>query len=264
MKKVAFAVAAHPDDIEFMMVGTLLLLKQAGYELHYMNVANGSCGTPTLDRDEIVAIRTQEAKRSAQSMNAVFHPPLVDDVNIFYERPVLARLAAIVRQVRPEILLIPSPQDYMEDHTNTSRLMVTAAFCRGVRNFPTDPPVGPVDTPVALYHALPYGLQDQLRNAVRPEFVVDIGSVLDQKRQALALHRSQKEWLEESQGLDSTLKTMEDLAAQVGAMSNRFAYGEGWQRHSHWGFASEDFDPLTNALNDKIAFITGGRSCQDR
>ena len=26
----------HPDDIEFYMAGTLLLFKQAGYEIHYM------------------------------------------------------------------------------------------------------------------------------------------------------------------------------------------------------------------------------------
>ena len=44
-KKHAFAVAAHPDDIEFVMAGTLILLRRAGYELHYMNIANGCCGS---------------------------------------------------------------------------------------------------------------------------------------------------------------------------------------------------------------------------
>ena len=44
-RKSAIAIGAHPDDIEFMMAGTLLLLKKAGYEIHYMNVANGSCGS---------------------------------------------------------------------------------------------------------------------------------------------------------------------------------------------------------------------------
>ncbi|MEO6036439.1 MAG: PIG-L family deacetylase, partial [Verrucomicrobiota bacterium] len=43
--KIAFAVAAHPDDIEFMMAGTLLLLKNAGYEIHYMNLSRGNCGS---------------------------------------------------------------------------------------------------------------------------------------------------------------------------------------------------------------------------
>ena len=49
MSPRAFAVAAHPDDIEFMMAGTLILLGRAGYELHYMTIANGSCGSERLD-----------------------------------------------------------------------------------------------------------------------------------------------------------------------------------------------------------------------
>ncbi len=34
MTKTAMAIAAHPDDIEFFMAGTLLLLKQNGYQIH--------------------------------------------------------------------------------------------------------------------------------------------------------------------------------------------------------------------------------------
>ena len=35
MARRAFAVSAHPDDIEFFMAGTMILLGRAGYELHY-------------------------------------------------------------------------------------------------------------------------------------------------------------------------------------------------------------------------------------
>jgi LmbE family N-acetylglucosaminyl deacetylase len=62
-RRVAFAIAAHPDDIEFGMAGTLLLLKQAGYALHYMNIGNGSCGTATLSRDEIVRFPSAAGQR---------------------------------------------------------------------------------------------------------------------------------------------------------------------------------------------------------
>ena len=44
---VAMAIGAHPDDIEFSMAGTLLLLKRAGFETHYFNIASGNCGKPT-------------------------------------------------------------------------------------------------------------------------------------------------------------------------------------------------------------------------
>ena len=50
MSRRAFAIAAHPDDIEFLMAGTLVLLRDAGYEIHYMNVANGACGSVNMTR----------------------------------------------------------------------------------------------------------------------------------------------------------------------------------------------------------------------
>ena len=63
--KTAFAIAAHPDDIELMMAGTLLLLGRAGYELHIMNIANGSCGSLTEDAESLIARRTEEAMAAA-------------------------------------------------------------------------------------------------------------------------------------------------------------------------------------------------------
>jgi LmbE family N-acetylglucosaminyl deacetylase len=253
MAKTALAIAAHPDDIELTMAGTLLLLGRAGYELHYMNVANGSCGTATLARDEIVAIRTEEARRAAAVLGATFHSPLVDDLQIYYTPALAARLGAVIRSVSPEVLLVPSPQDYMEDHVNTSRLAVTAAFCRNMRNFPTEPPTPPVTGDVALYHALPWGLEDPYRKPVGADRYVDISTVLSRKREALACHRSQKEWLDASQGFDSYLRAMEDMAAAVGRLSGRFPVAEGWCRHNHLGFGPEDFDPLAAVLGGRVA-----------
>src|SRR5689334_8582485 len=41
----AIAIAAHPDDIEFVMAGTLLRLKERGWEIHYFNLSTGNCGS---------------------------------------------------------------------------------------------------------------------------------------------------------------------------------------------------------------------------
>lgn len=249
---VAMAIVAHPDDIEFQMAGTMLLLKQAGYELHYLNVANGSCGTATETREDIVRIRTGEANKASKVLGATFHPPLVDDLDIFYTKPLLSRVAAIIRKVNPTILFVPSPVDYMEDHIIAGRLAVTGAFCRGMRNFPTIPRTKPVEGEVTVYHAMPTGLRDPMRQRVLPEYYVDITSVLATKREALAQHKSQKEWLDVSQGLDAYLITMEQQAAEVGRMSKRFRYAEGWHRHSHLGFCEEETDPLPAALGTLV------------
>jgi N-acetylglucosamine malate deacetylase 1 len=252
---VAFAVNAHPDDIEFMMAGTLVLLKEAGYGIHVMNVANGSCGTMDQPPEQIVAQRTREAREAANVLGATFHEPLVNDLDILYDQRLLKRLCAVIREIRPTIMLVPSPEDYMEDHVNACRLAVSAAFYRGMRNFVSDPPLAAIPGQVTLYHALPYGLRDPLRRRISPGLFVDISSVVAIKREALACHRSQKEWLDASQGLDSYLVTMEDMSREVGHMSGRYAYAEGWRRHLHLGFCGPDDDPLSEALGAKVYVV---------
>ncbi len=251
MKPAVLAIAAHPDDIEFMMAGTLILLGEAGYDLHVMNIANGSCGTATDDRQTIIGKRWGEAQDAARALGARIHPPLVDDLDIFYVREQLQQLTAVVREAAPSILLLQSPEDYMEDHMNACRLAVSAAFFRGMRNFPSVPEKAPTAQKVTLYHAQPYGLRDALRRVVQPGLFVDISSVLRQKRDALACHRSQKEWLDHSQGLDSYLIAMEEMAAEVGRWSGAFSHAEGWRRHSHLGFCGEDDNPLVEALGPR-------------
>ena len=102
-----FAIAAHPDDIEFGMAGTLILLAGAGCEIHYMNIANGSCGSTEHDAQATAEIRLIEATNAADRIGAVFHRPLVCDIEIFYEKELLARVASIMRAVVPDILLVP-------------------------------------------------------------------------------------------------------------------------------------------------------------
>lgn len=245
---IALAAAAHPDDIEFMMAGTLLRLKDAGCEIHLWNLADGCCGSNVLSPAEAAAVRWEEAKASAASAGGTAHPPLFHDLEIFYDQPSLAKVAAAIRRIQPDIILTQSPQDYMEDHQNTARLVVSGAFTRGMKNFPTDPQVAPYDKPVALYHALPHGLNDALRQPVAPHFFADITDVLPRKRAMLACHASQKEWLDETQGMDAYLDEMERMSAAVGRMSGQFAFAEGWRRHSHLGFGPEDFDPVRSLL----------------
>jgi LmbE family N-acetylglucosaminyl deacetylase len=245
---VVLVAAAHPDDIEFMMAGTLLLLKDAGAQIHMWNLANGHCGTARHSREEIIRLRAAEAESSARLAGAVSHAPLFDDLAIFYDQNSLARVAAVVREIRPAIILTHSPQDYMEDHQNTCQLVVTAAFARGMRNFVTHPPREAFENAVALYHALPHGLRDGLAMRVPPDLFVNTGSVLARKRAMLACHRSQKEWLDASQGMGAYLDEMERMSAEVGRLSGRFTYAEGWRRHNPLGFCPDGSNPMKDLL----------------
>ena len=243
--KTAIAIAAHPDDIEFLMSGTLIRLADAGYVIHYWNLANGCCGTNRHSRDEIIAIRRREAIAAAEYIGAHFHESICDDLGIFYDKPTLAKVASVIRDVAPEVVLTHSPVDYMEDHTNTCRLAVTAAFSRGMPNFDVDPPRAAIDCPTRIYHAQPYSNRDPLGELVRPKLYVDVSDLIDRKVEMLAKHQSQKTWLDESQGLDSYLQTMRQLASEVGRMSKVFEYAEGWRSHQHTGFCDSDFCPLS-------------------
>lgn len=257
MATIVFAVHSHPDDIEFTIAGTLFQLRDRGCELHYMNIANGSCGTAEHSREEIIRIRRDEGIAAAEYLGATFHESLADDMEVFYDRETLRRLAAVMRQVAPDIVLTASPQDYMEDHMNACRLAVSAAFTMGIPNYPVNPPAAPVEKDVTLYHAMPHGLRDGLRNLITPDFYVDISSVVEEKARMLACHASQKEWLDRTQGFGSYIDTMRSLSREVGVMSGRFEYAEGWRRHSHLGFSRTETDPLQDLLGPEL--VLSGR-----
>ena len=247
-----FAIAAHADDIEFRMAGTLILLAKAGCEIHYMNIANGSCGSSEHDAETIAAIRLEEAKSAADKIGAVFHSPLVNDIEIFYEKNLLAKVGSIMRLVAPDILLVDGPLDYMEDHTIASRLAVTAAFTRGMANFPVNPPRKPVTNQITVYHAQPHGNRDVLNRFVVPDFFIDIDSVIKEKSAMLTEHKSQKEWLEHSQGFDAYLDTMKGFSREMGKLSTRCEFAEGWRYHNPLGLCDADTNPLKDILQEYL------------
>jgi len=47
-----------------------------------------------------------------------------------------AKVMAVLRELRPEVLILPSPEDRHPDHRRAHRLVSEAAFCAGLRNYP--------------------------------------------------------------------------------------------------------------------------------
>lgn len=248
--KIVLAIVAHPDDIEFMMAGTLLLLKKAGYEIHYLNLSRGNCGSIETNSATTAKIRLQEGKRAAEILGAHFHPPFCNDLEILYDLKTLRRLSAVVREVKPTIVLTHSPADYMEDHMNTCRLAVTATFARGMPNFKSIPPRPTESYDCAIYHGLPHSLTDNLRRKIIPGAFVNTASVHSTKLEALKAHKSQQNWLDASQKLNSYLQTCEDISLTVGKMSKKFKHAESWRRHLHYGFCDANADPLKDLGKD--------------
>jgi LmbE family N-acetylglucosaminyl deacetylase len=255
-KPTVFAVAAHPDDIEFNMAGTLSLLAKAGFEPHMMNLSRSNLDSNELSESEITRIRRREAERSAKVIDAVHHPPIADDLLILYEERLLRQMIAVVREIQPTIVLLPSLNDYMEDHTNTARLVVTACFSRAMRHFRSIPPREATDQDVYLYHAQPHLNRDGMRQRVVPTLFVNIASEMDTKLQMLGCHQSQRQWLDETQGLDDYLDSMRRSSGEVAEMSGQPGWesAEGFRQHSHIGFSTRDRDLLAESIGDELVF----------
>ena len=254
-KKTALAIGCHPDDIEFMMAGTLFLLKEQNVSLHYMNVANGNCGTLEYSREEIEAIRKKEAQAAAAFLGSSWYESIANDLEVVYDLNLVRKVAAVIRKVAPDIILVPALLDYMEDHMNTARIAVTAAFTNSMPNFHTIPHEEPIQKEVALYHALPYGLHDGLSNKVKAHLYVDITTVIDLKAEMLSYHTSQRNWLDDSQKLDSYVQTLRDMSQQVGSDSGKYHFAEGWIRHNPLGYSSPKFAPLEEILQNHVTLV---------
>jgi LmbE family N-acetylglucosaminyl deacetylase len=247
-RPTAIAIAAHPDDIEFKMCGTLLLLKRAGWDIHCFNLATGHGGSTVHDAEETSRIRAQEARNAAALIGATWHPPIADDLEIFYNAELLRKVAAVIREVKPSIVLTHALEDYMEDHMITARLAVTATFAHSIPNFRTDPEVPAYSGDATVYHCMPHGGRDPLRRPVTVGSWVNTTDVHDTIREALSAHESQRGWLDATQGMSNYIKSLDDHARKTGEQSGRFAMAEGWWRHLHLGFSQEDVDPLAEVL----------------
>lgn len=248
----ALAIAAHPDDIEFVMAGTLLLLREAGWDIHVMNVSNGNMGSTVMSAAETARTRRKEAQVAAKLMGAQWHAPICEDLGVFYTEANIRRVCAVVRAARPSVVLTHALSDYMEDHMITARLAVTGTFARGVPNYRSVPQRKPSLESCVVYHAMPHGQCSPLREPVMPELFVDTLSVHEVKREALGCHASQKEWLDKTQGQESYLKTMDGFSSALGRKAGKLKHAEGWTRHLHYGFGAEGDCPLREVLGRRV------------
>jgi LmbE family N-acetylglucosaminyl deacetylase len=249
----ALAIFAHPDDIEFRAAGTLLLLARRGWTIHCCNLSSGNMGSSVMSAARTAAVRRREAQASAKLMGATWHPPIGDDVLLFYHERAIRQVCALVRRVQPAILLTHPPLDYMEDHTTACRLAVTGAFARGIPNFRSLPVRKPTLAPLTIYHAMPHGLCDPLRREWKPELWINTAAVQRERLAALACHKSQHAWLGATQGMNSYLASAADEARELGRRSKKFTHAEGWTRHLHLGFGAAADDPLGAALGHDCA-----------
>ena len=120
----------------------------------------------------------------------------------------------------------------------------------GVMGFPMAGHLAAAGHDVTVYHAMPHSLQGPLREKIVPGSFVDTTDVHADKIEALGAHASQQDWLNTSQGMNSYLKTADDMSRHVGKLSKKFRHAEAWRRHLYYGFSRTEVDPLSTALGN--------------
>src|SRR5436305_1415372 len=122
MRQVALSFLAHADDQELLSAGTLIRLKDAGWEIHPATVTPGDCGTMDRNRWDISAVRTQEAAAAAKIIGATYHCLDERDGLVVYDKPSIQKTVDLFRRVTPSLVFTHAPRDYMLDHEQASML----------------------------------------------------------------------------------------------------------------------------------------------
>ena len=195
----ALAVYAHPDDPEVSCGGTIARWAAAGCEVHVVICASGDKGSsdPSVDPAELAARRAEEVEAAAATLGVrAYHLLRYPDGEVENTAALRAKLVALVREVRPQVVVCPDPtaaffgSSYFNhrDHRETgwATLDAVAPAAANPHYFPDAGPAHQVD---AVY----------LSGTLEPDLWVEITTTIEAKAQALLCHASQlgetAEWL---------------------------------------------------------------------
>jgi LmbE family N-acetylglucosaminyl deacetylase len=168
-----------------------------------------------------------------------------DDLTIVYSERGEAPGVGAPAPGAPDLVIVPSPVDYMADHEETPRIVREAAFASTVRNWKASlrgrSPRPCTKLPAILY-ADPIDNVDHFGRRVAVQLVVDITGSIDLKEEMLACHDSQRTWLRHQHGEDEYLLWMRRVGADRARDFGRpgVKYAEGFRQHLGHGFPHDD------------------------
>jgi LmbE family N-acetylglucosaminyl deacetylase len=229
VRKSALCLMAHPDDCEMLSAGTMLLLKERGWEIHIVTMTPGDCGSVELGREEIAAVRREESRRAAALVGASFHCVESPDAFVTYDEATLRRTVEIVRPLAPSIIITHALDDYHMDHEVTARIARQVSFAYAVPNAAPGPVVEGSRIPW-LYYAYVSGGLDPYGNPVRMSTYVNVTTMMEQKTEMLKCHASQRDWLRKHHGMDHYVDNMRRRTATQGEKIG-VPFAESYRQH---------------------------------
>ena len=222
----ALVVTAHPDDVDFGAGGTIATWTAQGTAVTYCICTDGDAGgfDPDVPRGEIGGIRQAEQRAAAKELgveDVVFlgYP----DGRLTVTQELRRDISRVVRQVRPERMMIQSPERNWEriaashpDHLAAGESAIAAVY-PDARN------------PFAHLELAAEGLEAWSvpevwvmgGTATGPDHFVDITDVFDRKLAALRAHASQTAHMD---GLEEMLRGwLGERAKAAGLPAGRLA-----------------------------------------
>lgn len=251
--QTVLAIMAHPDDIEFNCAGTLRLLVERGWTLGCATTCGGDLGAPTGTRDAIRSRRFEESQAAAKALGGSYRWAGINDLEVHYCPQQLQMVTDIIRHFQPSIVITHSPECYMLDHEETSKLVRMACFAAGIPLYDSGKGQPTANGVPALYYVDPLDGIDKFGNPVKASFHVNIESTFTCRQQALACHASQREWLKAHHGIDNYLDAGESLAREAGQIAG-FPLAEGFRQHLGHGY------PKCNTLAAALDGLTTVKS----
>jgi len=197
------AIAAHRDDVEQTCGGTLLKMAECGHPTAILDLTQGEMGTRGT-----VADRAREADEAARLLRVGWRQVLdVPDGRVENTYENRLKVARVIRQLRPRVLILPYWQARHPDHATASPLGYEAAFLAGLVKLDLG---APPHRPFKIIYASLYA-------DVRPTFVVDISAQFETRFAALMAYRSQYEDQAAGSGLfPQKAEIRERIAAMAG------------------------------------------------
>jgi len=192
----ALVIAAHPDDGDFGAAGYVSILRERGWDVHFLVCTNGAKGTSdrTMNRERLITMRRAEQREACSRMG--MDPADVffldnEDGELVYDRSFLEQIVRRIRTIRPNTVISHDTDQVIQnlfinhpDHRATGTATLDAVYptARDHLNFPEH---------------LEQGLETHkvrevlLWTSNQPNFDVDITAIVDRKIDALTAHVSQ-------------------------------------------------------------------------
>lgn len=174
-------LAAHPDDAEISIGGTMLTQAEKGDEVYLLNFTNGE-PTP----NGTVETRLREAEEADRILK-IQRRIIMDLPNRYLQDTIGNRQAVAehIRQIRPEVMLVQTQLDQHPDHIAASQLGTAARFYAKLTK--TEMKGEPYYPPKILYYFTSHFKIDP-----SPSFVLPVSEeVFEQKVRAVSAYHSQ-------------------------------------------------------------------------